>query len=269
MHTADRTNGPNRATGIATDLALALDPVLFAQSIGFAPDKWQADVLRSTAPRVLLNCHRQAGKSTIFAAIGVHTALYQPGSLVLLLSPALRQSGELFKKCLAIYKDAGRPVPAESETALTLTLDNGSRIVSLPGKEGTIRGYSGVRLLIVDEASRVPDDLYKSVRPMLAVSGGRLIAGSTPWGKRGWWFTEWHSDEAWDRYEVPATECPRISPEFLAEEQRTLGPYFYQQEYECTFSETTDTLFPFDLIMRAFDNDLEPFFDQDEVLAAS
>ena len=38
--------------------------------------------------------------------------------------------------------------------------------------EGTIRGYSGVSLLIIDEAAWVPDDHYASVRPMLAVSGG-------------------------------------------------------------------------------------------------
>ena len=35
---------------------------------------------------------------------------------------------------------------------------------ALPGREGTIRSYSGVDLLILDEASRVPDDLYRSVR---------------------------------------------------------------------------------------------------------
>jgi hypothetical protein len=36
----------------------------------------------------------------------------------------------------------------------------------------TIRGYSGIKLLILDEAARVPDDIYRAVRPMLAVSAG-------------------------------------------------------------------------------------------------
>ncbi len=53
---------------------------------------------------------------------------------------------------LAVYKGLGRPVPAESESAATLTLENGSRVVSLPGTEGTVRSYSAVRLLLVDEA---------------------------------------------------------------------------------------------------------------------
>ncbi len=74
---------------------------------------------------------------------------------------------------------------------MTLRLENGSRIVSLPGTEGTVRGFSGVALLIVDEASRVDDALYHAVRPMLAVSHGKLVLLSTPWGKRGFFYREW------------------------------------------------------------------------------
>ncbi len=212
---------------LAGDLARALDPVLLARATGIEPDSWQAHVLRSTSARVLLNCSRQSGKSTITSILAMHTALYEAGSLVLLLSPSLRQSGELFKKCVATYKDLGRPVPPESETALTLTLENGSRIVSLPGsKDGTIRGYSGVDLLVIDEAAWVADSLYMSVRPMLAVSGGRLVALSTPHGTRGWFYEAWRGDEAWEKYEIPAPLCPRISEEFLAEEKRSIGDWW-------------------------------------------
>jgi hypothetical protein len=70
-------------------------------------------------------------------------------------------------------------------------MKNGSRIVSLPSKEANIRGFSGVSLIIEDEASRVGDDLYLAMRPMLAVNQGRLILMSTPWGKRGHFFEAW------------------------------------------------------------------------------
>ena len=130
---------------LAADLALALDPVRVAERAGIVPDAWQARMLRSASPRLLLNCSRQSGKSTMTGILAVHTAVYDPESLVLLLSPTLRQSGELFRKALSVYRALGRPVPPESETALSLALENGSRIVSLPGEEGTIRGYSGVR----------------------------------------------------------------------------------------------------------------------------
>lgn len=238
---------------IAADLARALDPVLLARAAGIEPDSWQARVLRSASSRLLLNCSRQSGKSSITAILAVHTALYAAGSLVLLLSPSLRQSGELFKKCLATYKDLGRPVSPESETALTLTLENGSRIVSLPGsKDGNIRGYSGVDLLVIDEAAWVADSLYMSVRPMLAVSGGRLMALSTPHGTRGWFYEAWRGGENWERFEVPATMCPRISEEFLAEERRNMGAWWYEQEYLCQFSEAETQAFRREDIDNAF-----------------
>src|SRR5262249_46209279 len=119
---------------------------------------------------------------------------YSPGALVLLCSPSLRQSGELFRKVLHLFEALQRPVAVRTTSALQLELVNGSRILSLPAQEETIRGYSGVNLLLIDEAARVPDALYRSVRPMLAVSQGRLVALSTPYGKRGWFYEEWRGD---------------------------------------------------------------------------
>jgi len=246
---------------IGDDLAMALDPVRFALAAGIVPDEWQARLLRSASKRTIINVARQMGKSSISAVLAVHTILYQPGALVLLVSPSLRQSGELFRKALTVYRDLGRPIPAEAETALTLQLGNGSRLVSLPGSEGTVRGYSAARLIIEDEASRAPDDLYRAIRPMLAVSDGRLILMSTPWGKRGHFFEEWtNGGESWERIEVPASQCSRISPAFLAAERRALGRWFYAQEWECQFSETTDQLFSHDVVMAAITPDVKPLF---------
>jgi len=190
--------------------------------LGLDPDPWQAEVLRSDAKRILLNCSRQSGKSTITAALALHTAMFQAGSLVLCLSPTLRQSSELFRNVSRFY-GVDPSVPSRSESTLRLELENGSRIVSLPGQEQTVRGYAGVSLLVVDEAARVPDGLYYSVRPMLAVSDGRLIALSTPFGNRGWFYEAWHSSETWKKWEIPASRCPRISEEFLEEERRVRG----------------------------------------------
>ena len=137
---------------------------------------------------------------------------------------------------------------------------NGSRVVSLPGDEGTIRGFSGVSLLIIDEAARVDDNLYRAVRPMLAVSRGRLVALSTPFGQRGWFFDAWQSSEEWERVRVTADECPRITPEFLAAERRTLGERWYRQEYLCSFEDTIDAVFSAEDIQAALSNDVKPLF---------
>jgi hypothetical protein len=244
---------------LAADLAQALDPVLLAEKAGIEPDPWQRKLMRSSAPRILLNVTRQGGKSTSVAVLAVHQALYEPASLALLLSPSLRQSGELFRRCMAIYGALGRPVATEGESALRMELENGSRIVSLPGKEGTVRGYSGVDLLAIDEAARVADALYFSVRPMLATSGGRLVALSTPFGTRGFFYEAWRADEPWERYEVPATSCPRIPASFLEEERRNMGDFWFNQEYGCQFLDAQSQAFTRAEIDSAFVEEVEPW----------
>ena len=224
---------------------------------GLTPDPWQRRLLQSTASRQLLLCCRQSGKSTACAALALATALKEPDALVLLLSPSLRQSQELYRK---VAQFLTIPVDIERESALRLELANGSRIISLPGSEGTIRGYSGVTLLIVDEASRVMDDLYLAVRPMLAVSQGRLIGLTTPWGKRGWFYNEYTGAEPWERTCIRADQCPRISAAFLEEERRTMPPSWFASEYQCEFSDTVDAVFSSDHLAAALSTDVQPLF---------
>jgi hypothetical protein len=235
------------------------EPSRVLAEAGLPPDPWQADVLGSTAPRLLLLCTRRAGKSLTAAALALLTALVEAPATVLLLSPTQRQSGELSRDMfLRLYHALGRPVRARRETALTLELANGSRVLSLPGNEGGIRGYSDVALLVVDEASRVPDDLYAAVRPMLAVSRGRLLALSTPFGKRGWFFQEWTGTNAWERARVTAGQCPRIAADFLAEERRSLGEHWYRQEYLCSFEDVVDAVFAAADIQAALSDEVQP-----------
>ncbi len=237
------------------------DRVEFAGVVGLSElDPWQLRLLRSDSPRVLLNCARQSGKSTMAGVIALHRALTSPGSLVLILAPAERQAKELFSKVAEFYRTLGHVIPAESYRKLGMELANGSRIEALPGSERTIRGFSGVDLLLVDEAARVDDVLYHAVRPMLAVSGGRLLMMSTPYGKRGVFFETWERGEGWERYEVPATECPRISGAFLEEECRALPARVYRQEYECSFEDLEDQLFAHEDVMVALDPGVTPLF---------
>jgi hypothetical protein len=240
---------------------LRADPARIFSQAGLTPDPWQARLLRSSSDRLLLLCSRQAGKSLSAASLALRAALLTSDSLVLLLSPVQRQSGELFRaKVKRLFNALGRPVLVVQESALTMELANGSRIISLPGEEGTIRGYSDVNLLVIDEAARVPDDLYRSVRPMLAVSRGRLVCLSTPFGQRGWFFEEWERGEGWERTCITALQCPRISQGFLREEERALGPRWFSQEYMCSFEEAVDAVFSAGDIQAALSDTIEPLF---------
>jgi len=252
--------------GLADSLAapsdpVAADPAELMRLAGMEPDTWQAELLRSDWQRALLLCSRQAGKSTATGALATYVAQYQAGALVLLLSAALRQSQELFRKVKDFYHALPNRVPVRQESALQLELVNGSRIVALPGKEATIRGFSGVDLLVVDEAARVADELYYAVRPMLAVSGGRLVALSTPFGKRGFFHSEWtEGGPDWHRVKITAHDVPRITPEFLEEERRALGEFWFNQEYMCQFMDAVDQVFAYDVVQEAISREIEPLF---------
>lgn len=235
-------------------------PELILSQAGLPPDPWQTALLRSTSDRILMLVTRQGGKTQTASGIALKKALFKPG-LILLLSPTQRQSSELFRdKLLPLWAAVSPHVPVTSvrESALQMELSNGSRIVALPGDEKTIRGYSNAKCLIVDEASRVEDALYYSIRPMLAVSQGTLVALSTPWGKRGWFYDAWRGEEKWERVRVTADQCPRITSEFLAEERREIGDRWYRQEYECSFEDTVDAVFLHDDIEAMVTPGIEP-----------
>jgi hypothetical protein len=244
-------------TSLTDSFLKRLHPIELAKEAGITLDPWQEEMVSSASKRLMLNCSRQIGKSTATAVLAIYTALYQPGSTTLLLSPSLRQSSELFRRCLEVFRATDKPVSSEAETILRLELANGSRIVSLPGKEETIRGIPAVDLLIIDEASRTLDQLYKSVRPMLAVKGGRLVLLSSPFGCRGFFYEEYKRREKWDYYEVNAYQCPRISQEFLDDELESMGPWWFDQEYMCKFQDAVDASFRSEDIERLIKPEIE------------
>jgi len=156
---------------------------------------------------------------------------------------AQRQAAEMIRACRDLYAALDRPIPAESENKLSLELGNGSRILSVPSTEATIRGLSKARLLILDEASRIPDALYAAVLPFLAVSDGALALLSTPFGKRGFFYDAYRNRADWFYREVPAEQCPRISADFLGKMRHDMGEFFYAQEWECQFNDSVTGAF--------------------------
>lgn len=246
-------------------IATALDPTRLFTAAGLQPDPWQKELLLEPWDRALLNITRQGGKSLSVAALALHTALYHEDALVLILAPARRQSKETLLKAWKLYRAAGRPVRIDNRSELRARFENGSRMVALPGSEKTIRGFSDVDLIVADEAARVPDELYESVRPMLGVSDGRLVGMSTPWGKRGWFYEAWTDPEQdWHRVKHTAEDCPRLSTEFLEQEKREIGRWMYRQEYLCEFVDPVNQMFGTQEIEEAFSADVEPLFGASE-----
>jgi len=175
------------------------------------------------------------------------------------VSPSARQGGEFLRKASGFVRKLDIRPRGDGDNEMSLLLPDGSRIVGLPGTEATIRGFSGVRLLLVDEASRVSDEVYLAVRKMLATSDGALWMMSTPNGKRGFFYETWmHGGPEWERIAAPATECPRIGKRFLEEERREMGERCFRQEYLCEFEDTVSGVFDRDLLERALTYEVEP-----------
>lgn len=258
-------SSPPLLAELARDLAEALSPLVLARRVGLTLDPWQERLVATTRPQTIALCARQSGKSTSTALKVIHVALTEPDTLCLILSPTDRQSVVMFRKIKGLYRQLGRPVAAEKENAHELELANGSLIVALPGKGDTIRGYSAARLLVLDEASRIPDSLYDAVRPMLAVSGGELIELSSPAGQRGFFYRDWiasEDDPAWERIgPIQADQNPRIDPDFLERERKALPDPIYRQEYACAFLDEVGAVFSLDQISRALaDATVAPLF---------
>jgi hypothetical protein len=235
-----------------------MDAAEFARvRLGFFPDEKQMEVLRSPAKRAILNCSRQWGKSTVTAAKAVHRAYSRAGALVLVASPSERQSAEFLRKASGLMRRLGVRPRGDGDNAISLAFSNGSRIIGLPGKEATVRGFSAASMILIDEAARVPDEMYEALRPMLAVGDGDLWLMSTPCGQRGFFYETWTgasgNAEEWMRISVKATECPRISSSFLNGERGAMTQGKFSQEYLCEFHGDGTEYFDRELIEAAVD----------------
>lgn len=178
---------------------------------------------------------------------------------MLVISRSQRQAYNFFKRVMDHYREFPL-VPHVSQNMSELNLVNGARLLSLPNNEATIRGEAAVDLLVIDEASRVPDNLWGAVRPMLAVSGGRTVALSTPFGKRGWYYQEWQEGRLWRKKEVHWSKCPRIKMDFVEDERHKHGDSWVRQEFECEFLDEVGSMFNVDAIEALMSYDEEPVY---------
>ena len=254
-----RESGGERCTTPALDNDAADAAEWVRTRLGLPVDELQERVLRTTNKRGILNCSRQWGKSTITAAKAIHQAYTEAESLTVVVSPSGRQSGEFLRKATGFARKLGIRPKGDGDNEISLELPNRSRIVGLPGTEPTVRGFSAVSLLLVDEASRVSDELYLAIRPMLAVSDGTLWLMSTPLGKQGFFYETWaHGGPEWERFRAPATECSRIRKAYLEEERATMGERWFRREYLCEFDDTLSGVFARELVESAITDEIKP-----------
>ena len=217
---------------IQREIAYRLDPVLWVREVlGMAPTPWQEEFLRAPqGASILALTARQIGKTTTAALAIAHCMLYNPGSLSVIACPAQRQSAEAVRRVKDALIKAGAKF--ESEHVYGLELDNGSRVLALPGSNDSIRGMTVDGWIVADEAAWLPNDMIAALRPMRARTHARFAMLSTAWSRTDPFWTAWAGDEqSWMRLKATADEVDTFSAEFLEQERRALGEDAFKREY--------------------------------------
>ena len=228
-------------------------------------DPWQRRLLKCEDRYIWVNASRQSGKSSTLMVKTVHGAITNPNSLSLILAKQ-EQADEDMRKCKDIYNAYNDYLKERYGGVLVLELieDNKhtmefahrARIKALAATERS-RGYSAPLRVTIDEARDVPDEAFVAINPMLIVSQGQLILGSTPGGTSGFFSTE-RQNPRYVRFVVPYTECPRISRDEIEIERQIYGDAYIKQEYSCIFLDEISAVFTEKALNESMDDTEEP-----------
>jgi hypothetical protein len=224
-----------RSHGRATSPMDAPGGVLdtFARASGHSAMAWQRQMLEETRDTLLVK-GRQVGATEVAAALAIHTARRKAGSTSAIISPSQRQSSEVTVRARLGLWALGETLRQDSVSLLRL--ENGSRIISLPGSARGIRGYAA-DLVVLDEAAWITAETFTAARPLTAATGGRLIVQSTPGAPVGPFYELAEAvPDGWAFLKVRSDEVPTISPDFLERERRDMAPDLFAQEYLAEFA---------------------------------
>ena len=240
------------------------DIIPWAQrELDFHADAPQTDIMTSESKDILVLGSRQTGKSTAAALRALYEALNDDGSTVLLAGPTGRQSGHIMTRSREFAQQLGLTLGAPPPGCEGYKLPNGSKIISLPDNDATIRGFSAPRLIIVDEAAFASDELISALRPMLAVSDGRMMLLTTPNGQSGYFYEKWHEQsEVFHKILCRADQCSRIDPKVLEGMRGSMTTAEYAQEFDCQFSAEGTEGIPRETFRKNLRSDIKPMFEE-------
>lgn len=235
---------------------------------------YQKKVILDNSKVKILNFSRQIGKSWTAAYLATQKCLMKQNGLVIYLSTGQRAADESLKTCRK-FGDAIKVLSdgkiTYDSTASCITYSNGSRIMTLPGKPESCRGWT-VDLLVCDEMAfwQQPDDCWQAIVPALLnkIAGGdkEIIICSTPLGKNSLFFDLCQRakvENDWKYFEVSIHDAIKDGLNVDLEQLHKLipDPIQFSIEFECSFADSSnDFLSPNLLQFYNDDVKLEDFF---------
>ena len=218
-------------------------------------DQWQEEVIK-TKGNICLRSGRQVGKSTVIGVKAAKYALENNDKLIMVISKTERQANLLFSKIIFNIVQIDKTQIARGKgigmnpTKHKIILKNGSVIHCLPaGDTGFgIMGFT-IDLLIADEAAFIPEEVWNSVIPALAITRGEIWLLSTPFVKEGYYY-HCFQDSAFTSFHTSSEDCPRKDQVFLDRQKEVLTKAQYAQMYLGQFVDELRQFFPDDLIRK-------------------
>lgn len=151
---------------------------------------------------------RRSGKSRMAAVVGAYEAVLAgherklargERGIVAVFAPTRRQAKVVKDYLRAVFGTPLLAAEVASETQWGFDLASGVAVEVMAGHYRTARGPT-LLAAIVDEAAffgleadsqvRSDTELIRAVRPGLATTGGKLVAISSPYARRGWCFDQ-------------------------------------------------------------------------------
>jgi hypothetical protein len=207
-------------------------------------DSWQKEYIFGTPHETdcFLLTGRQVGKTTAMSIKAVELCLhkFQKGEYILICSLTEKQAQHMLAKAQAYaeikYKDKV-VYGVNKPTMHRILFKNGTGIFCFAaGETGEgLRGYT-IKKLMIDEGSRMSEEFFVSVMPMLSVTRGSMDIASTPCGKEGF-FYNCSKDEKFKKFYISAEDCPRHPKAFLEDQKRIMTKLEYAQEYLAIFTD--------------------------------
>jgi hypothetical protein len=242
------------------EAAYALDPALWMHKVlGFKPHEWQETFLRT--PRgasIAVLTARQVGKTTAAAVGMAHAALFMPRSLSVIACPTQTQSAEALRKVREMVTSAGA---VTNDNVFKLELDNGSRVIALPGTHESIRGLTVDAWIVADEAAQLDPAIMAALHPMRTQRpDARFAMLSTAWSRTDPFWTVWDSsDTSWTRIDATLGVAPHlISPLVVEKARRQLSEEDFKREYLGIPAGSQVSPFNFGLYERATQTPVHP-----------
>ena len=217
----------------AHELAYILDPASWVRGVlGVEPSVWQSEFLRAhQGASIAVLTARQVGKTTAGAWAIAHFMVFNPGSMNVVVCPAVRQSAEAVRRVKECLLKAGCKL--KTDNIYSIELDNGSRVLALPGSDDSIRGLTVDGWIIADEAARLSHEIIAAVRPMRARRPeARFAMLSTAWSRTDPFWEVWSKDDpSWLRLKATADIVDLYDKAYLEQERLALGEIAFNREY--------------------------------------